>query len=176
MRLICRVILACVLAIWLVPTLRAQELPKPGPEQEVLKQLEGTWDATVKMGGQESKGTMTYKMGLGGLWLTSHFEGDFGGMKFEGRGLDTFDRNKKKYIGVWADSMETAPMISEGVYDKGTKTLTMAGEGPGPDGKPAKYKSVVKIIDADAMEFTMSGASPDGKEGVVLTISYKRKK
>jgi hypothetical protein len=169
-------VLACALAIWLTPKLRAQELPKPGPEHEMLKQMEGNWDATIKMMGQESKGKMTYKMGLGGLWLMSHFEGDFGGMKFEGRGMDTYNPAKKKYIGIWADSMETAPLISEGDFDKETKTLTMIGEGPGPDGKPAKYKSTVKMIDADTMEFTMAGPTPEGKEGVMLSISYKRKK
>jgi len=175
-RFTCRMLMVCALLIWLAPSARPQEPPKPGPEHEQLKQMEGTWDATVKMMGQESKGTMKYKMGIGGLWLTSHFEGDFGGMKFEGRGLDTFDTNKKKYLGVWADSMSTSPMIMEGDYDKESKTLTMSGKGPGPDGKPVKYKSVVKMIDDDTMEFTMSGPGPDGKEGVVLTISYKRKK
>jgi hypothetical protein len=164
------------LAIWLAPISRAQELPKPGPEHEMLKQMEGTWDATIKMMGQESKGTMKYKMGLGGLWLMSHFEGDFGGMKFEGQGMDTYNPAKKKYIGIWADSFETEPMISEGDFNKETKTLTMNGVGPGPDGKPAKYKSTVKMIDADTMEFTMAGPGPDGKEGVMMTISYKRKK
>jgi len=94
-RLTCRVFLACALAIWLAPSTRAQELPKPGPEHEHLKQFEGKWDATVKAGPMESKGTMTYKMGLGGLWLFSHFEGDFGGTKFEGRGMDTYDPIKK---------------------------------------------------------------------------------
>src|SRR5260370_9109650 len=75
MRLTCRMLLACALVIWLVPGTRAQEPFKPGPEHEHLKQMEGTWDATVKFGGEESKGTMTYKMGLGDMWLLSHFEG-----------------------------------------------------------------------------------------------------
>src|SRR5262249_6297977 len=68
---------AAVAGLILAPIGRAQEPPKPGPEHEVLKKLEGTWEATMKFGGMESKGTMIYKMDLGGLWLTSNFEGDF---------------------------------------------------------------------------------------------------
>jgi hypothetical protein len=63
----------------------------------------------------------------------------------------------------------------EGDYDKGNKTLTMTGEGPSPAGK-VKYKAVTKMMDADSMEFTLSAPGPDGKEGVMLTINYKRKK
>ena len=73
----------------------AQPQVKPGPELDILKNMEGTWDATVKMGDQQSKGTMTFKMGLGGLWSLSHFEGEFAGMKFEGRGMDSYDASKK---------------------------------------------------------------------------------
>src|SRR6516165_6630687 len=86
--------------------------PKPGPEHERLKELEGTWEANVEMPGMPaSKGTMVYKMDLGGLWLTSNYTGDFGGQAFTGRGLDTYDPASKQYIGIWADSMVTSPMI-----------------------------------------------------------------
>src|SRR5262249_25132271 len=109
-------LIACAAAL-LVPAVAAQEPPKPGPEHERLKRMEGTWEATMKMGDQESKGTMKYKMALGGLWLTSEFEGEFGGMKFQGRGLSTYDATKKKYLEVWADSMSTTPMLMD-TYDK----------------------------------------------------------
>jgi hypothetical protein len=88
------------LALFAAPAARAQEMPKPGPEHEVLKKLEGTWEATMKAEGMESKGTMVYKMEMGGLWLTSAFDGNFAGMKFSGRGLDTYDSTKKKYVGA----------------------------------------------------------------------------
>src|SRR6266478_3305581 len=129
--------------------------PKPGPEHDVLKQMEGTWEYTLKMGGdakdaKESKGTTTSKMELGGLWLVSNHEGDFGGMKFQGKGMDTYDAAKKKYLGVWADSMGTYPMLTEGTYDKVKKTLTMTSEGPGPDGKMAKYQMVTEFKNRDS--------------------------
>lgn len=164
---------AAVAGLILAPIGRAQEPPKPGPEHEVLKKLEGTWEATMKFGGMESKGTMIYKMDLGGLWLTSNFEGDFAGMKFQGRGFDSYDPAKKKYVGVWVDSMVTAPMHLEGTYDKDKKTMTMSGEGPGPDGKPTKHTMVSTIKDEDNMVFHMFMG--DGKEPM-FEIVYKRKK
>jgi len=161
------------LALFAAPAARAQEMPKPGPEHEVLKKLEGTWEATMKAEGMESKGTMVYKMEMGGLWLTSAFDGNFAGMKFSGRGLDTYDSTKKKYVGVWADSMSTSPMHMEGTYDKEKKTMTLVGDGPGPDGKPANWKSVTITTGDDTMVFHMYLG--DGKEPM-FTINYKRKK
>jgi len=161
------------LAGFAASTASAQQPPQAGPEHDVLKKLAGTWDATMKFGGMESKGTMIYKMDLGGLWLTSSFEGDLGGMKFSGKGLDTYDAAKKKYVGIWADSMSTSPMVMEGSYDKDKKEMTMTGTHPGPDGKPTQWKSVSTMPDDNTMNFSMYLG--DGKEPM-FTISYKRRK
>jgi hypothetical protein len=150
--------------------------PKPGPEHERLKKLEGTWEATVRSEGGESKGTMTYKMEFGGLWLVSDFKGDFGGQKFQGKGFDGYDPIKKKYVAVWVDSMSVTPMLGEGTFDKEGKVLTHFGEAPGMDGKMAKYKSVTEIKDPDNMIFSMSMQDKQGKDQPMLTIMYKRKK
>ena len=150
---------------------------KPGPEHEKLKQLEGTWEAAVKMPGlPDSKGTMVYKMDVGGLWLVGDYQGTFGGMAFKGKGLDSYDAASKKYVSVWVDSMSTVPMISRGEFDPTGKVLTMTGESQGPDGKVVKMKSVTEMKDRDTMVFTMSGPGPDGKEGTMMTIHYKRTK
>ena len=96
-------------------------MPKPGPEIEMLKKLVGTWTTTMKFGMTESKGASTYSMALGGLWLSSKFDSDSPFGKFEGYGMDSYDAVKKKYIGVWFDSMSTLPMSMEGDYDAATK-------------------------------------------------------
>jgi hypothetical protein len=165
----------CVVVVvaLVLPTLSAQEPAKPGPELDVLKKLEGSWDTTMKVEGKESKGTVVYKMELGGLWLTGALESNLFGQKFSGRSLDTFDAAKKKYTGIWVDSMGTAPVLMEGTYDKEKQAMTMAGEGPGMDGKPAKYRSVTKFSDANTVEMTMFIG--DTKEPS-FTIIYKRKK
>jgi hypothetical protein len=152
----------------------AQQPAKPGPEQEVLKKFEGNWDATVAFSGQEAKGQSVYKLGFGGLWLTQDFQGDFGGMKFEGRGTTGYDPIKKKYVGTWIDSMSPSLAIMEGEFSKDGKTYTETGEGPGPDGKPAKMKNVCEFKDNNTMVFTMYMVN-DGKEQEAMKITYKKK-
>jgi hypothetical protein len=169
-RCLCLSVIAALVA---APAGFGQEPPKPGPEHEVLKKMEGTWDATMKGGGTESKSTMVYKMDLGGLWLSSTLDGEAGGQKFQGRGFDGYDPMKKKYVGVWVDSMSNSPMTMEGTFDKEKKTLTMGGEGPGIDGKPTKYKSVTEFKDDDNM--VMSMWMGDGKDPMFV-VTFKRKK
>lgn len=164
---------AVALTVLVVPAAQAQEGPKPGPEHELLKKHVGTWDLTMKFGGMESKGTVTYKMDLGGLWLTSHLESELAGTKFQGHGMDTYDPAKKKYVGVWIDSMSTSPMVMEGTFDAAKKTLTMVGDGPGMDGKPTKYKAVSEWKDENTLDFSMTIG---GGDQPAFTIVYKRRK
>ncbi len=157
-------------------TLVGQEMmPGPGPEHQALKKLEGTWEAKIKSGTEESTGSMVYKMECGGLWLASEFHGEFGGMKFEGRGLDGYDPLKKKYVSVWVDSMSFRPLIFEGEMDEAKQQLTLTGEGRGPDGQTMKFKSVTRMRDADHMDFTMSTIDSGGEATEMISIEYVRK-
>jgi hypothetical protein len=153
---------------------RAQEV-KPGPEHAGFKEMEGTWDAMVKTQGGESKGTMTWKVGLNGLWLLEHFQAELGGMPFEGFGATSYDPAKKKYVNVWVDSMITSPLVTEGTFDPAKKTMIMTGKMPMPDGKmmDATFTSVHK--DANTVNFTITVAGPDGKSMEMLAINYKRR-
>ena len=153
-----------------------QEFPKPGSEHEKLKELEGNWDAVMEMGGKKSKATATYKSICSGMWLESDFQGEMEGHKFQGHGLDGYDLKKKKYVGVWIDSMESAPMHFEGGYDPKTKLLVMTGESLGPDGKPQKFKNTTETKDKDHFTFRMYMIQPDGKEQLAFTIEYTRRK
>ena len=164
---------AAVVAALAAPAAPAQDFPKPGPEHELLKKYVGTWDLTMKFGGMESKGTVTYKMDLGGLWLVSALESEFAGQKFSGRGMDSYDAAKKKYVGVFFDNMGTSPLVMEGTFDKEKKALTMVGDGPGMDGKPTKYKIVTEWKDDDTVHVSMfmGGGSDQACTGV-----YKRRK
>lgn len=169
----------CITGLLLVPaTAQQPEMPKPGPEHAKFKDLAGTWEATMDMGGQKSTGTMNYKVEMGGFYLVSDFKGEFGGMKFEGKGIDTYDPMKKKYVGIWADNMAPGIMMMEGNYDASGKKLTMVGDGPSPEGngKTVKYKNVTEMKDKDTIVMAMSTPGPDGKDQVMFTITYKRKK
>jgi hypothetical protein len=171
--LLIRVACCFALAVCVRPV--GAQPPKPGPEHEKLKRYEGKWDATVNFGGMESKGVATYRMGLGGFWLLSEFQGDFGGMKFEGKGTAGYDPIRKKYVSTWVDSMSPTLMVMEGDYDKDSKVYTETGEGPGPDGKLMKMKSAIEFKDDDTFVFTMNNVV-DGKDQEMMKITYKRKK
>jgi hypothetical protein len=56
------------------------------------------------------------------------------------------------------------------------KVMTMTGEGPGQEGKTAKYKSITEITDADMVNFVLFMVEGDGKEQPMVKITYKRKK
>ena len=161
---------------------RAQEYPKPGPEQEALKQWAGTWAATVKMYMQpdkpeESKGELISKMDVGGFFLVSEFTGNMFGAEFKGRSITGYDPFKKKYTGVWVDSMSPALYSIEGSFDKAGKVFTETMEGPDPMGKTMKMRMVSEIKDKDQIHVKMYGTEPGAdKERLMMEISYTRKK
>ncbi len=151
----------------------AQEPQTPGPEQAELKALEGAWDAVMKMAdGSEVKGVAEYKMICEGMWLQSDFKSDFGGLKFHGRGLDSYDATAKKWNSVWVDSMSGAPMMLSGTKDG--KKMVMTGEGPGPTG-PAKYKTITVNESADLMTFQMFMVTDSG-ENELMKVTYTRRR
>ncbi len=154
----------------------AQQPQKPGPEHARLKEMEGAWDAVMEMSGQKSKATATYKTICGGMWITSDFECNLGGMQYQGHGMDGYDQQKKKYVGYWFDSMTSAPMTFEGDFDAGQKVLTMHGTSIGPDGQPQKFHSTTEMKGKDQMTFKMFAADAEGKAQLAFTIEYTRRK
>ena len=168
--------------VWTVSLLAGQGIAqevgvKPGPEHAFLKSLEGNWSCVMKAGEQQSKGTSTTKAVLGGLWMVTEFKGELGGgIPFEGRGIDGYDTDKKKFVSVWVDNMTTSILNFEGTYDESTKTLTSYADGKSPDGKPVKHKSVTTIPDKDHQVFKMLMVGADNSETLLITVEYTRQK
>jgi Protein of unknown function (DUF1579) len=173
----------CVVAWILNTTVMAQGPVAPTAEHKILASEEGTWDAAVKSfeGGPNaepvsSKGTEVNTLLPGGLWLVSKFEGEFGGVKFEGRGQFGYDPNKKKYIGTWIDSMMPTMSVLEGEYDDKTKTMTYVGEGTGPDGKSKYMQRMVTTTKDDGSRFFTLYMKMDKDEMKLLEITYTKRK
>lgn len=149
--------------------------PEPGPEHKHLAKAEGNWNATIEMMDMEpSKGTSQMKMVLGGFWLEDRFTAEFQGMPFEGRGLTGYDPIKRKYVGVWTDSVSPMMMVSEGTFDEKTRTLTMVGDGYDHMGAKVKVRMLTIHKDADHVVFEMYHTGADAKEQKVMTIHYER--
>jgi Protein of unknown function (DUF1579) len=156
-------------------------MPKPGPEQAILKRGEGVWEARVEMRmgppgtpPEVSTGVETNTL-VGGLWLITDYKGSMAGTPFQGHGTMGYDAALKKYVGIWVDSMSTSLSRSEGDFDPKSNTLTMVGQTIGEDGKPMKFREVLQWPDPNTRAFTMYMAGPDGREIPGMTITYKRK-
>ena len=156
--------------------------PKPGPEHEVMKMDVGTWDAVVEFipapgaPATTAKGVETNTLGCGGLCVISDFKGETMGASFEGHGVMVWDSAKKKYTGVWTDSMSTGLAQMESTYDPATKKWSGWMEGPDATGKIMKTRSALEWKDANSRVMTAFAPGPDGKEIQVMKITYTRRK
>ena len=126
-----------------------------------------------------SKGVEVNTVMPGGLWVLSKFQGDFGGMAFEGHGQFGYDPLKKKYVGSWIDSMSPSLSVLEGTYDAKTRTMTLVGDGVDP-GTKAKYtqRMVTTSKDDGTRVFTLymkfEGAGDD--EIKFMEVTYTKRK
>ena len=168
--------LTFVLATWLLSMgfANAQDAVQPTEEHKFLAESVGEWAVKIEMPQGDMDGVAKYKMAHGGLWLTSELEMDMPQGKFTGQGLDTYDVAKKKFVGVWVDSMTTSPLVVEGTLSADRKTLTMQGKGPGSDGQPTDYKMVTTYKDKDTHVFQMWVGTSSGEP--MMTATYTRKK
>ena len=124
-----------------------------------------------------STGTEVNTVMTGGLWVLSKFNGDFGGMKFEGHGQFGYDPIKKKYIGSWIDSLSPTMSMLEGEYDAKTRTMTYVGEGVAPEGIKYTQKMVTTIKDDGTRVFTLYMKFDGTKDEVkFMEVTYRKRK
>ncbi|HEY7086596.1 MAG TPA: DUF1579 domain-containing protein [Tepidisphaeraceae bacterium] len=159
------------------------KLATPGPQHEGLKPMAGTFDAEVTSvmapgaPPDVSKAVMKNEMVLDGRFLRSTCEGSMMGQPFHGVGYTGYDNLKKKYVGVWMDTMGTMMMVSEGSADPSGKVLTFTSTMPDPEtGKDMNCRQVVTIASNDKHTMEMFAPGPDGKEYKCMTIVYTRAK
>jgi hypothetical protein len=179
--LLLTLVLGAATAASTASAMQAPAMPKPGPEHERLKADVGTWDAVVEMA-EAPNAPMSSSKGLekstllGGMWLITDFETDLGGMPFRGHGITGWDAAKKKYVGSWVDSMAASIGMGESTWDAASKTLSGSFVGADGNGGSMTMKQTVVYSDNDNTRvFTMSAPGPDGKDAVMLRITYKRR-
>jgi hypothetical protein len=124
-----------------------------------------------------AKGVETNTVGCSGLCLITDFQSEMApGQQFHGHGTTAWDSAKKKYVGSWTDSWSKGIALSEGSYDAAAKTLTGWMEGPDMTGRVVKSKTVVQYKDGGPRVMSMYQTGPDGKEAMVMKITYTRRK
>ena len=156
------------------------EMEKPGEHHQHLKMMAGTWDVQLKMhhaSGQvmDCTGVEIAKIQPGGFWLISNFTGTAAGMKFNGHGVLGYEAHKKRYTGVWTDSVASVMLVSEGQCEKNGHLNTMIGKAYDPMKKRMiTYLQVTKIKDANTKNFKMYDTS--GKRKILMMDAvYKRR-
>lgn len=152
---------------------RARQASPKTAEHALLEQMVGTWNAEVKAGDAVEKGTNVARLGMGGLWLTSDFDGQLMGAPFQGHQILGWDPEKKKYVGCWVDSMASALTLTEGTWDATRKSLTMESLEPDPM-TGQKMLNVSHFESHDKHVFTMYPGSLEAPP--IMTITYTRKK
>lgn len=158
-----------------------QKASTPGPEHAGLVKMAGTWDVTIKSfegpEPQVSTGKAVRKMVLGGRFLQENYKGTYMGQPFEGMGLTGYDNVLKKYTFVWADSMETGMMVGDGHMDPGGRVLTSVMTYTDPvTAKQVPVRQIMRREGPDTEVFEMFGPGPDGKEKLMMEMTYKRSK
>ncbi|MBI3725213.1 DUF1579 domain-containing protein [bacterium] len=159
------------------------KLASPGPFHEKLKPLAGTFEATTKFWAApgaaptEAHGTSVHKLILGGRYLQQDYEAKSGDVvTMAGHGLMGYDNVKKKFTGVWVDTLSTSVMSSLGTCDESGKVITSTSEWDDPaTGKPAKHKAVVTIESDQKHTYELYYTSPEGKEWKALEVVYAKK-
>ncbi len=157
------------------------EFGAPDEHHQPLKAFVGDWKAhtvsTMAPGAppEESIGSETNQMILGGRYVTTHHKGNFSGMPFEGYGTMGYDKTKKKYTSVWMDNFSTTISNSTGSYDAATKTWTMHSKMKDLMGNTVQQKSVHKIINDDKRTLTFyERRSSDEEWYQSMIITYTR--
>ncbi|MBU0637639.1 MAG: DUF1579 domain-containing protein [Planctomycetes bacterium] len=161
-----------------------QELNAKGPEHKHFEAMVGTWDTMSRMWmapGTEptiSKGTAIFRLMLDGRYIEQVYKCDMFGAPFEGRGIEGYDRFKKKYVSIWMDNMSTGMFVTYGTLDAAGKVFTYYGKADDPmtGEKDKLVKSVAREITDDKVVFEMFGNLPDGTEFKSMEITYTRRK
>lgn len=153
-------------------------MPKPGPQHEWMRKLDGTWLALVQdhmmPGAKPEAGTMTCR-NMGGFWELCDFTSEMMGTPFHGHEIKGYDTKKKKHTSIWVDSMGDYFMLGEGTASADGMTTTMWGRTTGMDGKMMTLKMVTSWTDNDHITFKMWTVKGK-KETLQLEITYTRKK
>lgn len=158
------------------------EMPKPQAEHAWLQKLVGEWTyemesdcgpdgKAVKIGGTESV------RAIGGFFIT----GESTGVCPDGSPATNimtlgYDPQKGHYVGTWYSSMMSYLWIYEGTMDADQRVLTLASDGPSfeVEGKMAKYRDIVTIINDDERVLTGNFLGEDGQWHEMMKMTFRR--
>lgn len=157
-----------------------EKLAVPGAPHRLLETLAGAWTtrttAWMDPGQAPATGTGTCRqtMLLGGRYLQQEYAGEMMGKPFEGVNLLGYDNFTKKYQSVWIDSMSTGIYSFEGTASADGRTITQESRYNDPVRGPMTWRSVMRIVDGDALEYEMFVTPEGGAEEKMMEMTVTR--
>jgi hypothetical protein len=157
-----------------------ERLAVPGAPHKLFASLDGEWTTRTTAWmepGQppvEGTGTCRQKMLLGGRYLQQEYAGEMMGKPFEGVNLLGYDNHTKRYQSVWIDSMSTGIYFFQGAASADGRTITQESRYDDPVRGPMAWRSVMKIVDGDALEYEMFVTPEGGAEEKMMEMTVSR--
>ena len=131
---------------------------QPDEHHEALKVFVGTWDADLKsmMAGMEdfnTTGTATYKMMMGGRFISMDFKSTIMGEPMHGMNLTGYHKARQRYESIWLDDTNTA--LNYMVGQKTDDGWVYEGEETDPvAGQTLQVRDVIAMHGNDKFTFT----------------------
>ncbi|HXV77566.1 MAG TPA: DUF1579 domain-containing protein [Candidatus Polarisedimenticolaceae bacterium] len=155
---------------------------QPGEHHRFLRKLAGSWETRAKLWMQpgappvESSGSTVNELIMGGRFLRSDYSATFMDRPFQGMGLDGFDNQKRRYVGLWIDTMGTMMLTFEGEADPDGATRTMFADFvDAVTGKPSKMKGVTTIVSDDEHRYESWVEGAEGETFKTMEIVFTRR-
>ena len=156
----------------------------PNRFHERLGKHIGDWDLELSMkmdpsmAPMVSKGTAKISWLFPGKWVKEEVKAAMMGMPFEGLSIMGYNNFKKKYVGMWVDSMGTSLLTMEGNPGMDGKTLYMTGAMDEPmTGEQDKMtRQIIREVSEDEFVFEMHDLAIGEGDTRVFWIKYTRAK
>jgi hypothetical protein len=151
----------------------------PAENHEFLKKLAGEWDCKTKFWmqpgapPQESSGTSSQKMILGGRFLQGSYTGEMMDQPFQGMSIDGYDNHTGKYFGLWMDTMGTKAMVFYGTCDGNVREMICDYDDPFTN-RATQMKGVTKIVSENEFVYEGWNKGPDGEFLKQMEVVYTR--
>lgn len=155
-----------------------------GENHKALARFVGDWEIGTKswMDGPQSaptvsKGTVETRWLMDGRWLIDKVTAEMMGQPFNGASLTGYDNVKKKYVGIWLDSMSTTMMTMEGNFvDPATLVMFGRYDDPASGEHDRLQRFVTRIEGEDRHVMTIHELSGSVEGMLMMEIAYTRVK
>lgn len=162
---------------------RALEAAQAGPEHERLAALAGDWNVTISTWTTPTAaplvatGSATNRMILGGRFLSSETSATLGDRAAESISMLGYDRRSNRYTIAAFDTRGTHYLTAEGLWDAGSRALTMYGEKLDLiANRTEHYTMVVRRPGPDEYILEISFRLPSGESFRAVEVRHTRRK